>query len=31
MCAEMVAADLDTARCHALLKSSGFDVPLPQE
>ena len=31
MCAEMVAADLDTARRHALLKSNGFDVPLPQE
>lgn len=31
MCAEMVAADLDTARRHALLKSHGFNTPVAQE
>ncbi|AKM10991.1 GDP-mannose 4,6-dehydratase [Croceicoccus naphthovorans] len=31
MCAEMVAADLDTARRHALLKAHGFDAPVAQE
>lgn len=31
MCAEMVAADLDKAKQHALLKASGFDVSLSVE
>lgn len=31
MCAEMVAADLDTARRHALLKAHGFEAPVAQE
>lgn len=31
MCAEMVAADLKTAKQHALLKQHGYDVPLPWE
>lgn len=31
MCAEMVAADLETARRHALLKSHGYDLPVTQE
>lgn len=31
MCAEMVAADLDVARRHALLKENGFDVNMAQE
>lgn len=31
MCAEMVAADLDKAKQHALLKASGFDVSLAVE
>lgn len=30
MCAEMVAADLETARRHALLKAHGFDMPIAQ-
>ena len=30
MCAEMVAADLATARRHAFLKASGYDAPLSQ-
>jgi len=31
MCAEMVAKDLDNARCHALLASHGHDVSLAVE
>lgn len=31
MCAEMVAADLQTARRHALLKSHGYDTPVALE
>ena len=31
MCAEMVAADLDTARQHALLKSHGHHVSVAKE
>ncbi len=31
MCAEMVAADLETARSNALLKSHGYDVPVSVE
>jgi GDPmannose 4,6-dehydratase len=31
MCAEMVAADLDTARQHALLQSHGHRVPVAKE
>ena len=31
MCAEMVAADLDQAKRHALLKSSGYDVSVSKE
>ncbi|MEM6825860.1 MAG: GDP-mannose 4,6-dehydratase [Pseudomonadota bacterium] len=31
MCAEMVAADLDTARRHAFLKLHGYETPLAQE
>ncbi|MDV7143739.1 GDP-mannose 4,6-dehydratase [Tropicimonas sp. TH_r6] len=31
MCAEMVEADLKTARRHALLKEHGFDLPLVKE
>jgi GDPmannose 4,6-dehydratase len=31
MCAEMVAADLDTARQHALLKSHGHHVAVAKE
>jgi GDPmannose 4,6-dehydratase len=31
MCAEMVAADLDTARRHALLKAHGFSSPVAIE
>jgi len=31
MCAEMVAADLDQARRHALLKESGYDVSVSKE
>ena len=31
MCAEMVAADLKTARSHALLKEHGLDVPVGVE
>ncbi|MGQ4869523.1 GDP-mannose 4,6-dehydratase [Aeromonas caviae] len=31
MCAEMVAADLDKAKQHALLKANGFDVSLSVE
>jgi len=31
MCAEMVAADLETARRHALLKASGFNMPVACE
>ena len=31
MCAEMVAADLETARRHALLKAHGFDTPVAIE
>lgn len=31
MCAEMVAADLDTARSHALLKAHGFNSPVSLE
>ena len=30
-CAEMLAADMETARRHALLRSHGFDVALAQE
>lgn len=30
MCAEMIAADLETARRHAFLKASGYHTPLPQ-
>lgn len=31
MCTEMVAADLETARRHALLKAHGFDTPVALE
>lgn len=31
MCAEMVAADLQTARRHSLLKSHGYDLPISVE
>lgn len=31
MCAEMVAADLEVARRHALLKANGYDTPIPLE
>jgi GDPmannose 4,6-dehydratase len=31
MCAEMVAADLETARRHALLKAHGYDVTVASE
>lgn len=31
MCAEMVAADLNTARRHALLKAHGYDTPVASE
>ena len=31
MCAEMIAADLESARQHALLKSHGHRVALPSE
>jgi GDPmannose 4,6-dehydratase len=31
MCAEMVAADLDQAKRHALLKNHGFDVSVARE
>ena len=31
MCAEMVAADLDEAKRHALLKAHGFDLPVAVE
>lgn len=31
MCAEMVAADLNTAKRHALLKSHGYDLPVSVE
>lgn len=31
MCAEMVAADLDKAKRHALLKTHGFDVSVARE
>ena len=31
MCAEMVAADLQAARCHALLKAHGLEVPVSFE
>lgn len=31
MCAEMVAADLDVAKRHALLKTHGFDVSVARE
>jgi len=31
MCAEMVEADLDKAKRHALLKRHGFDVSVPKE
>ena len=31
MCAEMVAADLDTARRHALLKAHGYQTSISQE
>jgi GDPmannose 4,6-dehydratase len=31
MCAEMVAADLETARRHALLRSHGYDVSVASE
>ena len=31
MCTEMVAADLATARRHALLKAHGFDTPVALE
>ena len=31
MCAEMVAADLETARRHAFLKTHGYDMPVSLE
>lgn len=31
MCAEMVAADLETARRHALLKAHGMEIPVATE
>ena len=31
MCAEMVAADLDDARRHALLKEHGYQLPVAME
>jgi GDPmannose 4,6-dehydratase len=31
MCAEMVASDLRTAQRHALLKTYGYDIPVPIE
>jgi len=31
MCAEMIAADLNTARQHALLKSHGHSIPVSRE
>lgn len=31
MCAEMVEADLETARRHAFLKLHGYDLPMTQE
>ena len=31
MCAEMVAADLEKAKRHALLKDHGFDVAVARE
>jgi GDPmannose 4,6-dehydratase len=31
MCAEMVAADLETARRHAFLKEHGYDLPVSLE
>ncbi|MFP4043053.1 MAG: GDP-mannose 4,6-dehydratase [Rhodosalinus sp.] len=31
MCAEMVAADLETARRHALLRENGYEIPVAQE
>lgn len=31
MCAEMVAADLDAARRHTLLKANGFNTPISHE
>ncbi len=31
MCAEMVAADLATARRHALLKEHGYEMSIPHE
>ena len=31
MCAEMVAADLEEAQRHALLKAHGFDLPIAAE
>jgi GDPmannose 4,6-dehydratase len=31
MCAEMVAADLEEARCHALLKAHGHHVAVSKE
>jgi GDPmannose 4,6-dehydratase len=31
MCAEMVACDLRTAQRHALLKTHGYDIPVPIE
>jgi len=31
LCAEMVAADLNTARSHALLKANGHSVPVSRE
>jgi GDPmannose 4,6-dehydratase len=31
MCAEMVAADLDTAKQHALLKAHGHHVSVSKE
>ena len=31
MCAEMVAADLNEARRHALLKKHGYEIPVAVE
>ena len=31
MCAEMVAADLDAAKRHALLKAHGYELPVTLE
>lgn len=31
MCAEMIAADLKTAKQHAFMKANGFDIPIAME